>query len=91
MQQDKFRQTGISVSEKPAASIFRVENKMGATHHNRLFIKSSFNAHIMFLQTATHSKTNFNGTLSVYQEVWQLNLPSAVTKRKVFQNSGKIR
>jgi len=65
MQHDKFWQTGTSVSEEPAASIFRVENKMEATHQNRLFIKSSFNAHIMFLQTATHSKTKYNGTLSV--------------------------
>jgi len=61
MQHDKFWQTGRSVSEEPAASIFRVENKMEATHaSNRLFSKSSFNAHLMFLQTATHSKIKWN-------------------------------
>jgi len=60
-------------------------------HQNRLFSKSSFNAHIMFLQTAAHSKTKQNGTLSEYQKVWQLNLPPAVSMKIVFQGSGKIR
>ena len=39
MQHDKVRQTGTSVSEKPSASIFRVENKMEATHASKPFVQ----------------------------------------------------
>ena len=37
MQHDKVWQTGTSVSEEPAPSICRVENKMEATQASKLF------------------------------------------------------